>query len=58
MMRPEIWSLETIFRQRNRKIDMLLLTFSDIKNNRDYIGSDIGTDSFGNLYCPLCANLL
>ena len=37
---------------------MLHILFLILKNNRDYIGSDIGTDSFGNLYCPLCANLL
>ncbi|RHP10944.1 DUF2953 domain-containing protein [Dorea sp. AF36-15AT] len=31
MMRPEIWSLETIFRQRNRKIDMLHILFLILK---------------------------
>lgn len=31
MMRPEIWSLETIFRQRNRKIDMLHIPFLILK---------------------------
>ena len=31
MMRPEIWRLETIFRQRNRKIDMLHILFLILK---------------------------